>query len=555
MMGGVAIYIRWSTEDQGQGTTLDVQLEACRKYCDQQGWYVPDDFIYVDEGYSGGTLDRPAMARLRADVASGRVKVVVSYRLDRLSRNLADATNLVDREWKNRAVVRSATEEVLPEQDEGWLNYSFRATFADYERRVIRQRTLAGKLRRLREGRKVHGRAPYGWRNSGTPGFLVLDESAAEVVRTMFHKCARENMGAPALARWLNETGIKSPGGKKWSAPHVATLLANPIYGGTLVYGARKRVKQSREEPGPWDQRQAPVVEAKADPGCVPPIIRRELWEEVQEAIRERRGRFTRGRGVTHPRLLTGLLYCQCGGSLTPKVSVSRKGKQPTYNRYYRCWRDTVVERCPLQPGFIDAETLEQYVEQEFLRRVEAVGFRTDIVDKMAANWQGEGPLLRSQLGQLKEVLTQQNKRLAFVDREYLLEAITAEEARRLRAVVNEEKAMIQRRISEVEEGLRRNSQRELHLVQLRSQLKLIDRWKVLSVLQQKEVLRHFIHRIEAFRARNSKTVLASITWTFEPDTSHKADVPSRPNKTRTTTPLGSLSVPVNAESRSRQKH
>lgn len=524
-MGGVAIYIRWSTEDQGQGTTLDVQLEACRKYCDQQGWYVPDDFIYVDEGYSGGTLDRPAMARLRADVASGRVTVVVSYRLDRLSRNLADATNLVDREWKNRAVVRSATEEVLPEQDEGWLNYSFRATFADYERRVIRQRTLAGKLRRLREGKKVHGRAPYGWKNSGTPGVLVLDEPAAEVVRTMFHKCARENMGAPALARWLNETGIKSPGGKKWSAPHVATLLANPIYGGTLVYGARKRVKQSRAEPGPWDQRQQPLVEAPADPACVPPIIARQLWDEVQAVVEARRTRFTRGRGVTHPRLLTGLVFCPCGGSLSPKVTTCRKGKQPTQNRYYRCYQDATTERCRFEPGFIDADLLEQCVEREFLRHVKAAGLNPATADKLTPHWKTEVPALQGQLERLKEELARLDRQLAFIDREYLKEAITAEEARRLRGVVNDEKGEIQRQLAGVEGALERLSQQELHQALMRAQLDLIGSWHILSVLQRKELLRHFIWRIEAYKSRKSVVAQVTITWAFEPGVPIKAHV------------------------------
>ncbi|HWI66569.1 MAG TPA: recombinase family protein, partial [Symbiobacteriaceae bacterium] len=82
----VAIYIRWSTEDQGEGTTLEVQSETCRAYLVSQGWAVNPELIFIDDGYSGGSIERPAMARLRSAVAAGEVHCVVVYKLDRLSR-------------------------------------------------------------------------------------------------------------------------------------------------------------------------------------------------------------------------------------------------------------------------------------------------------------------------------------------------------------------------------------------------------------------------------------------------------------------------------------
>ncbi|HYG58020.1 MAG TPA: recombinase family protein, partial [Symbiobacteriaceae bacterium] len=79
-----AIYVRWSTADQGDGTTLETQLEACKKLCAHHGWNVPDDRIFIDAGESGGNLLRPALDRLRAAVRSGAIKRVIVYRLDRL---------------------------------------------------------------------------------------------------------------------------------------------------------------------------------------------------------------------------------------------------------------------------------------------------------------------------------------------------------------------------------------------------------------------------------------------------------------------------------------
>ncbi|HWI52739.1 MAG TPA: recombinase family protein, partial [Symbiobacteriaceae bacterium] len=78
----VAIYIRWSTEDQGEGTTLDVQMDGCKACLGIQGWQFTSDLVFIDDGYSGGSLDRPALTRLRRLVSRGGIDCVVVYKLD-----------------------------------------------------------------------------------------------------------------------------------------------------------------------------------------------------------------------------------------------------------------------------------------------------------------------------------------------------------------------------------------------------------------------------------------------------------------------------------------
>jgi site-specific DNA recombinase len=95
----VAIYIRWSTDDQSDGTTLEVQQEGCKHYLLSQGWVVNEDLIFVDDGWSGGNLERPAMTRMRTLVRAGKVDCVVVFKLDRLSRSVIDMVNLVLEEW------------------------------------------------------------------------------------------------------------------------------------------------------------------------------------------------------------------------------------------------------------------------------------------------------------------------------------------------------------------------------------------------------------------------------------------------------------------------
>jgi len=108
----VAIYIRWSTEDQTEGTTLDVQTDGCSHFVKSQGWIVNPNLVFIDDGYSGGNLDRPALAKMRKQILAGQIDCVVTFKIDRLSRNVVDTVNLVLREWENRCYFKSAREAI-----------------------------------------------------------------------------------------------------------------------------------------------------------------------------------------------------------------------------------------------------------------------------------------------------------------------------------------------------------------------------------------------------------------------------------------------------------
>ncbi|HWI61263.1 MAG TPA: recombinase family protein, partial [Symbiobacteriaceae bacterium] len=157
----VAIYIRWSTEDQGEGTTLEVQMDACKGYILSQGWPFRDDLIFVDDGISGATLDRPALGRLRGLVREGEVDCVVVYKLDRLSRTVLDMLKLVLEEWEGCCHVKSAREPIDTLTPTGKMFFYQLMSFAEWERNVIRERTMAGRLRRAQEGKNPGLMMPY----------------------------------------------------------------------------------------------------------------------------------------------------------------------------------------------------------------------------------------------------------------------------------------------------------------------------------------------------------------------------------------------------------
>lgn len=146
-----AVYVRWSTADQGDGTTLETQLEACRKLCAHSGWTITEDRIFIDAGESGGNLVRPALDRLRSAVRQGAVKRVIVYRLDRLTRDTPDFNRLVRDEWEDakRCQVISTVEGLIDvDNPTTLLSANIFVGFAEYERLVIRP----GLIRASRSG-------------------------------------------------------------------------------------------------------------------------------------------------------------------------------------------------------------------------------------------------------------------------------------------------------------------------------------------------------------------------------------------------------------------
>ncbi|HLN62292.1 MAG TPA: recombinase family protein, partial [Symbiobacteriaceae bacterium] len=193
--GKVAAYIRWSTDEQGQGTTLAIQRERVELFIRSQGWSLAEDRVFVDDGYSGSTLDRPAMRLLREAVRAGEVDCVVVYKLDRLSRSLLDTVTLVRREWQERCTLYSATENFDTCSPVGQMVFNLLVSFAEFERNLIRERTLSGKRKRAQQGRNAGQRYAYGYRRGDDGGWVLdsVDETGglagpAAVVRQIFSR-------------------------------------------------------------------------------------------------------------------------------------------------------------------------------------------------------------------------------------------------------------------------------------------------------------------------------------------------------------------------------
>lgn len=350
-------YVRVSTDEQAEeGTSIESQIQQIQHFAQAYGVVLTREHFYVDDGWSGKDLNRPAMARLRADARSGLVDCVLVTKLDRLSRNLRDMVNLCLGEWQDeapegrRVVLKSISEPFDTFTDFGRMVFGLLAMFAEFERRRIAERTWSGKAARAEAGRNAGHRPPYGFRLVPAPDgrgtiFAVVPEEAAVIRRIC--ELYRAGAGDRQIALRLNEEGCRFRGGRLWQAQHVARVLTNPIIAGIYAYG-RTTGGGSRRLP-----REQWLLSA---PGQSPPaIIAPEEYAELQQLRAQRHVHSSDRKGRA---LLTGLLRCgRCGSA----CGIKRSGPGGRY-RYYRCLREREAgpEACGLPP--VRADELESQV-------------------------------------------------------------------------------------------------------------------------------------------------------------------------------------------------
>jgi site-specific DNA recombinase len=314
----VALYLRVSSEEQRDRETIEIQRDFLEQYRSLMELEVAD--VYKDDGISGTIPlhERPEGRRLLEDAREGKFGTVLVYKLDRLGRSLLVIVDAHDRlQWAGVAL-RSATEPIDTSTPSGRLIFQMLASFAEYDRGTIWERTQAGLHRAYRNGRHM-GPVPFGYRASPKDRRLEVVEEEAEVVRQIFANLAGGST-LYAEAKRLNTLGIQPPSWKYASTKTPATKWREPtlrLIARQTAYSGVHQVKLSTGE----------VVKQK-----VPQIVALELQQRALARLEENR-RYSGGR--PHRKyLLTGLISCAvCDCSCAGKATVSRGKKYP----YYRC--------------------------------------------------------------------------------------------------------------------------------------------------------------------------------------------------------------------------
>jgi len=346
-----AIYARVSSKQQADANTIASQVEALQARVRADGLSLETELCFCDEGYSGGTLERPALERLRDQAASGALDRVYVHSPDRLARHYPYQWLLVD-EFQRQGVDIVFLNQPLGRTPQENLLLEVQGMMAEYERANILERSRRGKRHAARAGLvSVLSGAPYGYRyigkhEGGGQARYEVEETQAEVVRTVFSWVALERCSISEVCRRLKKRGISSPKGKdSWDRSTVWGILNNSAYQGQARFGKRRcgalrpqlrwrhgQATPSREARSRYD---TPAAEQIAIP--VPALVDEAIFATVAEQLQEnRRRRRERPQGGRY--LLQGLLVCgHCGYAFYGRPVRPLRGKPRGPYAYYRC--------------------------------------------------------------------------------------------------------------------------------------------------------------------------------------------------------------------------
>ena len=312
-----AIYTRKSSEEglEQEFNSLHAQREACEAYIRSQrseGWLASPE-VYDDGGYSGGTMDRPALTRLVKEIEQGLVDVIVVYKVDRLSRSLADFVRIVELFDQNSVSFVSVTQQFNTSSSMGRLTLNVLLSFAQFEREVTGERIRDKIAASKRKGMWMGGIVPLGYDIKDKA--LVVNKKEAHRVRHIYERylalgCVRKlkaELDATGVVSKIRRTDKHASGGKPFSRGAIYTVLKNSTYIGKVAH--RGELHHARHAA----------------------IVDRTLWQQVQDQLARNRRKKALRTVAKDPSLLAGLLYDSRGNPMSP--SHSRKASRRY--RYY----------------------------------------------------------------------------------------------------------------------------------------------------------------------------------------------------------------------------
>jgi DNA invertase Pin-like site-specific DNA recombinase len=360
-----AIYTRKSSDEglDQDFNSLDAQREACAAYVASQkgeGWR-PLPELYDDGGVSGGTLERPGLKRLLADIEADRVDLVVVYKVDRLTRSLADFAKLVERFDAAGASFVSVTQQFNTATSMGRLTLNVLLSFAQFEREVTAERIRDKIAASKKKGLWMGGLVPLGY--DAKDRSLMVNKAEAETVHRIFQLylelgCVRrvkeeaDRQGLVSKHRRF-ENG-KTFGGVAFTRGRIYHLLANPVYVGEIRHKGRSY------------------------PGQHPAIIARETFDAVKLRLTANAGRVKAQTSAATPSPLAGRFTDEAGDRLTPSHAL-RHGKR---HRYYVSRRLIAESGAPDISGWrLPAAALETAVAKLIADALETPGAARGLVE------------------------------------------------------------------------------------------------------------------------------------------------------------------------------
>ena len=349
-----AIYTRVSTDNQAEKefSSCEAQEEKIKSFVNSQNnWQVFK--VYSDAGYSGATLERPALQQLLSDLKKEKIDIVLVYKIDRLTRSPKDFYQLIEFFEQSKIDFISITERFDTSTPAGRLLRNIMLTFSQFERELTSERTKDKMLERAKKGMANGGLTPYGYMRQNKK--LIPHPKEAEEIKSIFEKYL-ETKSLFAVYDFLKEKGIKNHSGKNFSKTNIAHILRNVVYIGKIKHN--NEIYQGIHEP----------------------IVSEEIFGLAQEIHKEKEKNFR----VYKNFLFGGLVNCEeCDSKMTSCFTNKKDGKKLKRYYYYRCTSTFQQDwqSCPVKQ--VSAERLENFALENLERISLDKNYLENLVFKM----------------------------------------------------------------------------------------------------------------------------------------------------------------------------
>ncbi|MDB2046529.1 recombinase family protein [Clostridium perfringens] len=343
----IAIYCRVSTDEQAEfGYSIDEQKRLLEEWCKANDYIIYK--CYSDRGISGKNIkDRPALKELLSDAKEGKFDMVISWKINRVSRKLEDVLKIVNILEKNNITFKSYSEPFETDTPAGRMQFQMMALIGEFERGTIAQNVKMGMIAKAKSGNWCGGRVlGYDLVPNNSPeeekkgkNKLEINEKEAEIVRFIFNEYSK-GKGYKAITNKMNKLGYKTKKGNNFSVGSIRDILTNPVYIGEIRYNVRQNWSEKRRRninPNP--------IRVK---GKHEAIIDRELWDKVQLILESKKGKPSRIYDGEYP--LTGILRCpKCGaGMVISRTTNTLADGTKKRIAYYCCgnWKNKGTSVC-----------------------------------------------------------------------------------------------------------------------------------------------------------------------------------------------------------------
>jgi site-specific DNA recombinase len=369
----IAMYVRVSTQQQALAQTIEQQLYQLREYSQKQGWEWEEECVFRDDGYSGASLRRPGLDRLRDQVRNAAFDRVLITAPDRLARNYVHQMLLME-EFERGGCQIEFLDQPMSHNPHDQLLVQIRGAVAEYERSLIAERMRRGRKQKYQAGELLPWTCtPYGYRvdpdHPRDPAGVRIEPAEAAVVAEMFQRYQQGQQSLVGLTKYLMLQQIPTPrGNSRWNQATVRGILSNPVYTGTVFIGryraARARYRQSALRPVGPHQAAHPATKPQEweAVATIPAIITQEQFDLVQSKFAHNQ-QYARRNNTAHSYLLRALVSCgSCHLSCTGRNWSTKASKYA----YYTCRGKShpVVscrdEKC--RSRYIPAEQLDELV-------------------------------------------------------------------------------------------------------------------------------------------------------------------------------------------------